>query len=79
MITELIAEHVGMATAAQAWLQARGSRVTEMRVWMRRPCLEITCPPNELVNRANHLIERCPTGTRSVWMATIEGCHVIWR
>ncbi|HHT0133091.1 TPA: hypothetical protein ACTW38_002924 [Klebsiella michiganensis] len=79
MITELIAEHVGMATAAQAWLQARGSRVTEMRVWMRRPCLEITCPPNELVNRANHLIERCPTGTRSVWMATLEGCHVIWR
>lgn len=46
---------------------------------MRRPCLEITCPPTELVNRANHLIERCPTGTRSVWMATLEGCHVIWR
>ena len=79
MITERIAEHVGMATAAQAWLQARGSRVTEMRVWMRRPCLEITCPPTELVNRANHLIERCPTGTRSVWMATLEGCQVIWR
>lgn len=79
MITERIADHLGMANAAQAWLLARGSRVTDMRVWMRRPCLEITCPPSELVNRASHLIERCPTGTRSVWMTTIEGCHVIWR
>lgn len=79
MITERIADHLGMANAAQEWLLARGSRVTDMRVWMRRPCLEITCPPSELVNRASHLIERCPTGTRSVWMATIAGCHVIWR
>lgn len=79
MITERIADHLGMANAAQAWLLARGSHITDMRVWMRRPCLEITCPPSELVNRASHLIERCPTGTRSVWMASIAGCHVIWR
>ena len=41
MIAERIAEHISMAEAAQNWLRARGSRVTDVRVFMRRPLLEI--------------------------------------
>lgn len=37
MITERIAEHISMAEAAQNWLRSRGSRVTDFRVFMRRP------------------------------------------
>ncbi|MBM3072367.1 hypothetical protein [Lelliottia sp. RWM.1] len=79
MITERIAEHICMANAARFWLQQRGSHVTETRVWLRRPCLEITCPPSELICKADRLVEKCATGTRSVWIASVEGCHVIWR
>ncbi|HDS4874516.1 TPA: hypothetical protein QHY04_004448, partial [Citrobacter koseri] len=49
MITERIAEHINMAEAAQEWLRQRGSRVTDIRIFMRRPLLEIACPPVELV------------------------------
>jgi len=79
MITERIAEHISMAEAAQAWLRARGSRVTGVRVFMRRPLLEIACPPAELVKGADRIVERCDTGTRSVWIASLEGCRIIWR
>ena len=56
MITERIAEHISMAEAAQAWLRARGSRVTDVRVFMRRPLLEIACPPAELVKSADRIV-----------------------
>jgi len=79
MIAERIAEHVRMATAAEAWLKTRGSRVAETRVYMRRPMLEITCPPAELVSRAYRINESYQNGTRSVWAATLEGCQIIWR
>ncbi|KFB97844.1 Kil family protein, partial [Trabulsiella guamensis ATCC 49490] len=79
MITERIAEHISMAEAAQDWLRARGSRVTDVRVFMRRPLLEIACPPSELVRSANRITETHNGGTRSVWFATLGGCGVIWR
>ncbi|MEA1062281.1 MULTISPECIES: hypothetical protein [Erwiniaceae] len=79
MIIEKIAEHISMAEAAQDWLRQRGSRVTDIRVFMRRPLLEIACPPAELVQRATRIIERCETGTRSVWIASLNDCQIIWR
>ncbi|WP_036109014.1 hypothetical protein [Mangrovibacter phragmitis] len=79
MIAEHIAEHISMAEAAQSWLRARGSRVTDVRVFMRRPLLEIACPPAELVNQASRIMETHKGGTRSVWVASLEGCRVIWR
>lgn len=79
MITERIAEHINMAEVAQEWLRQRGSRVTDIRVFMRRPLLEITCPPAELLNSASRIVERCETGTRSVWVAALNGCQIIWR
>ncbi|BBV67820.1 hypothetical protein STW0522KLE44_42080 [Klebsiella sp. STW0522-44] len=79
MITERIAEHIKMAEAAQSWLRERGSRVTELRVFMRRPLLEIACPPVDLVNSASRITESHNGGTRSVWVASLEGCRIIWR
>ncbi|AVE67908.1 hypothetical protein SKN04_001671 [Salmonella enterica] len=79
MITERIAEHINMAEAAQEWLRQRGSRVTDIRIFMRRPLLEIACPPVELVKSANRIVECCDTGTRSVWVAALNGCQIIWR
>ena len=79
MITERIAEHISMAEAAQNWLRERGSRVTDVRVFMRRPLLEIACPPVELLNSAERIAESHNGGTRSVWVASLEGCRIIWR
>jgi len=79
MIAERIAEHISMAEAAQNWLRARGSRVTDVRVFMRRPLLEIACPPVELLNSAERIAESHNGGTRFVWVASLEGCRIIWR
>lgn len=79
MIPERIAEHVRMAMAAEAWLEQRGSHVTDTRVYMCRPLLEITCPPAELLGKADRITETYSNGTRSVWVASIEGCRIIWR
>lgn len=79
MNSEKMAEYINMAEAAQDWLRQRGSRVTDIRVFMRRPLLEIACPPAELVQQANRIVESCVTGTRSVWIARLNGCQIIWR
>ncbi|EPI9148627.1 hypothetical protein ACTBUY_001964 [Salmonella enterica subsp. enterica] len=79
MITSRIAEHVQMAEAAQEWLRQHGSRIETLRVFMRRPLLVITCPPVELVNKAQRISEHSDGGTRSVWIASVNGCRVMWR
>lgn len=79
MITEHIAEHINMAEQAQEWLRQRGSRVEDLRVFMRRPLLVIACPPSELVNSAQRISECSNGGYRSVWVASLNGCRVMWR
>ena len=79
MNKEKLSEYINMAEAAQAWLRQRGSRVTDIRVFMKRPMLEITCPPSELERRAARIAEHSFTGTRFVWTASLEGCQIIWR
>lgn len=79
MIAERIAEHVSMAEQAQEWLRQRGSRIETLRVFMRRPMLVITCPPVELLNSAERISENCDGGSRSVWVASLNGCRVMWR
>lgn len=79
MITERIAEHVQMAEAAQDWLRQRGSRVETLRVFMRRPMLVIACPPVELLKTAERISENCGGSCRSVWVASVNGCRVMWR
>lgn len=79
MIIDTFAEHIHMAEAAQAWLRQRGSRVTDVRFFMRRPLLEIVCPPVELVLRATRIVERSAEGDRSVWIASLNHCQILWR
>ncbi|MGQ3663262.1 hypothetical protein [Citrobacter braakii] len=79
MIADHISEHVQMAEQAQEWLRARGSRVESLRVFMRRPLLVIACPPSELVNSAERISENSGGGSRSVWVASLNGCRVMWR
>ncbi|POT25347.1 hypothetical protein C3433_18160 [Citrobacter freundii] len=79
MFSEMMAEHISMANAARKWLNARGSFVTDTRVWMKRPTLEITSPPPELIGSANKITECGPDGVRFVWAARVEGCNIIWR
>jgi hypothetical protein len=79
MFPEKMSEHVNMAEAAQDWLRSHGSRIVDMRVFMRRPLLEIACPPAALVAQASRISESFQGGTRSVWVASVNGCRVIWR
>ena len=79
MITEHIAEHINMAEKAQEWLRQRGSRIDDMRIFMRRPLLVIACPPVELVNSAQRICECSDGASRSVWIASLNGCRVMWR
>lgn len=79
MITEHIAEHVQMAEQAQEWLRQHGSRIETLRVFMRRPLLVIACPPVELVKTAERISENYNGASRSVWVASVNGCRVMWR
>ncbi|HBC0987592.1 TPA: hypothetical protein IGZ61_002266 [Escherichia coli] len=79
MISERLAAHVAAAEQAQHWLRQRGARVVDFRMFARRPMLEITCPPAQLVAEADRIVEMYQGGTRSVWVATVNNCRVIWR
>ncbi|ECI5214667.1 hypothetical protein DUQ17_22220 [Salmonella enterica subsp. diarizonae] len=75
----MMARNIKMATEARVWLQKRGSHVNESYLGVARPMLEITCPPPELVKNAIRIMEHKSGSARSVWMARLNGCHVIWR
>lgn len=79
MHSEMMAEHLAMANEAQDWLRSHGSRVTDLRVFMRRPMLEIACPPVDLIKTASRISETSNGHTRSVWVASLNGCRIIWR
>ncbi|MGA5655235.1 hypothetical protein [Rahnella contaminans] len=79
MIAEKIAEHVNMAQSAKNWLTDRGCRVMQVSFFSRRPLIEITSPSVSLVTQASRISESFNGGTRSVWVANVEGCRVIWR
>lgn len=79
MIPERIAEHISMAETAQDWLRARNSRVTDVRLFMRRPLIEITSPPVELITRAERVNEHCMGRSRVLWTASLQGCQIVWR
>ena len=70
MISELISSHVQQAMATEALLNKKGCLVTEFRQTRSRPVLEVSCPPAELRNNS---------GSRSVWVASFNGCRIIWR
>ncbi|MBM6483478.1 hypothetical protein JSX99_14820 [Klebsiella pneumoniae] len=79
MIAERISDHVAAAARARHWLRERGAEVEGERFFMCRPLLEITCPPAELVSCADRIVESYNGGTRSVWVASVQDCRVIWR
>lgn len=79
MITERMAEHIAAAERAQAWLRQHGARVVGCRLHRCRPVLEIVCPPAELTAAAARITETCHGGTRSVWVASVNDCRIIWR
>lgn len=79
MIAERMSGHIAAAARARHWLRERGAEVECERFFMCRPMLEITCPPTELVSSADRIVETYNGGTRSVWVATVEDCRVIWR
>ncbi|HGY4723313.1 TPA: hypothetical protein ACNV1G_004562 [Citrobacter amalonaticus] len=79
MIPERMAAHIAAATRARHWLGDRGVKVVKECFFMNRPLLEITCPPAELVMMASRISEHSNGGSRSVWVATLDDCRVIWR
>ncbi|HDS8578231.1 TPA: hypothetical protein QH731_003556 [Klebsiella variicola] len=79
MIPERIAEHISMIESARVWLRERGSGVETFYVFMRRPVLVISCPPVELIQRASRISEHSNGGSRSVWVASLNDCQIIWR
>ncbi|ELM3734825.1 hypothetical protein ACOGYR_002376 [Edwardsiella piscicida] len=78
MIPELISTHVRQAMATAALLSKKGCLVTDFRQSRTRPVLEVSCPPVELLNSAVRIIERNNSGSRSVWVASFNGCRIIW-
>ncbi|WP_333501544.1 hypothetical protein [Kluyvera genomosp. 2] len=79
MFPELISTHVQQAKATEAMLNQKGCWVTVFRQSRTRPVLEVSCPPAELLNRAVRIVERNNSGSRSVWVASFNGCRIIWR
>lgn len=79
MITENMAARIAAAERAQAWLRQHGARVVGCRLHRCRPVLEIVCPPTELAAAAARITETCHGGTRSVWVASVNDCRIIWR
>ncbi|BBR57890.1 MULTISPECIES: hypothetical protein [Enterobacteriaceae] len=79
MFPELISTHVQQAKATEAMLNQKGCWVTVFRQSRTRPVLEVSCPPAELLNSAVRIVERNNSGSRSVWVASFNGCRIIWR
>ena len=79
MFPELISTHMQKITATEALLNQKGCHVQSFSVTRARPVLNVLCPPTELLNRAVRIVERNNTGTRSVWVASFNGCRIIWR
>jgi len=79
VISELISLHVQQARATEAMLKEKGCLVKEFRQTRTRPVLEVSCPPTELLNSAVRIVERNNSGSRSVWVASFNGCRIIWR
>lgn len=79
MVAEKMAEHVRMAQAAKNWLADRGCVTIAVNFFTRRPLIEIATPSASLVTQAARISESFNGGTRSVWVASVEGCRVIWR
>lgn len=79
MFPHLISSHVQQALATEAMLNQKGCLVTAFRQSPTRPILEVTCPPVDLVHRAVRIVERNNSGSRSIWVASLNGCRIIWR
>ncbi|MBC6503345.1 hypothetical protein GW742_17990 [Citrobacter freundii] len=79
MVSEHMAKNISAAMKAREWLWERGSYVTREIEFMGGFMLEVSTPPLELVDKAQRINENSNGATRSVWVATIEDCRVIWR
>lgn len=79
MIPERISDHMRMLQQTREWLHQHGSSVESFSVFMCRPMVVVNRPPLELVKTAQHICERDKNGTRSVWVASFNGCRIIWR
>ncbi len=79
MFSHLISSHVRQALATQAMLNQKGCLVTAFRQSRTRPILEVSCPPADLLSQAVRIVERNNEGSRSVWVASLNGCRIIWR
>ena len=79
MIPERISDHMRMLQQTREWLHQHGSSVESFSVFMCRPMVVVSRPPIELVKTAQHICERAKNGTRSVWVASFNGCRIIWR
>lgn len=79
MFPELISTHVQQAIDTEAMLNQKGCLVTGFRQSRTRPVLEVSCPTVELLNSAVRIVERNNSGSRSVWVASFNGCRIMWR
>ncbi|HGA5438220.1 TPA: hypothetical protein ACISY6_002231 [Salmonella enterica subsp. enterica serovar Eastbourne] len=79
MFPELISTHMQQIMATEALLNQKGCHVQSFSLTRARPVLKVQCPPVELLNSAVRIVERNNSGTRSVWVASFNGCRIIWR
>lgn len=74
-----LSTRVQMAQNVREWLHSKGSSEVATVFYNRRARIEISCPPAELLERAQCISERYAGGTRNVWTAFYNGCQIIWR
>lgn len=79
MFPELIAAHLQLVSATRAMLKDQGCQVVDFRQTPTRPVLEVRFPPVELLDAAVRIVERDGSGSRSVWVTSLNGCRIIWR
>jgi hypothetical protein len=70
---------VGAGLRVRHLLRKKGCHEVKTYFFNRRPMIEVTCPPAELLAHAERNTESHNGITRSVWMASYCGCFIIWR
>ena len=64
---------------AIGWLERRNIDIVNVRISGRRPVLKIENPHEDLISRAQLLIEKTRCGISHIYTATIQDCIIYWR
>ncbi|MCY1697174.1 hypothetical protein OVA10_03600 [Lelliottia sp. SL45] len=74
-----LSSRIQAAQNVRRWLQDKGCQEVAARLFNHRALIEVSCPPAELLHKAQRITESYAGVTRSVWTVFYNGCQIIWR